>query len=355
VTYRVIQWATGYAGRMALRGLIERPEFELAGLWVHNKDKRGRDAGELAGLGPVGLAATSDAEALIALDADCVSYMASGEVRPRECLDDYCRILASGKNVVTTSVPGLIFAPAFHPTHRARLEEACRQGGTSLFCSGIEPGFAGDLLPITLSTLSERIESIRTQEIVSYADTPNPEVMFQVFGFGQAPGTRPPIAHPGVMQSAWGPAIRMVASALNVELDEIRETFHSALTQQRIEVAAGSIEPGTIAAIRFEVIGVVAGREAIVIEHVNRMHPDAAPDWPRASSAEAYRVMIRGFPDMTLELELGSGSGDFSDHGMMATAMRAVNAIPYVCQAPPGLVSALDLPLTTPKAALASG
>jgi hypothetical protein len=350
--YRVIQWATGYAGRMALRGLIEREEFELVGVWVHGANKRGQDAGELAGMDAVGVVATSDVDEILALDADCVSYMAAGEVRPRECIDDYCRILRAGKNVVTTSVPGLIFAPAFHPPSRKRLEAACSAAGTSLFCSGIEPGFAGDLLPITLATLSQRIDSVRTQEIFSYANTPNPEVMFKVFGFGQPPDLRPPIAQPGVMTAAWGPPLHMVAAALGVELDGVRETFETAVTQRRLDVAAGSIEAGTVAAVRFEVIGVIEGRDVIVIEHVNRMHAEVAPEWPNADGEGVYRVIIHGLPTMTVELELGTRVGDYSDHGMVATAMRAINAIPHVVQAPPGLISALDLPITAPRGAL---
>src|SRR5215831_3361183 len=131
--YRVIQWSTGNVGKLALRGIINHPELELVGLWVHGADKVGRDAGELCGIAPVGVKATNDTDALLALDADCVSYTATGDLRPAEAVDDMCRILASGKNVVATSVVPLVYPPAADPSIVARLEAACRAGGTSCF------------------------------------------------------------------------------------------------------------------------------------------------------------------------------------------------------------------------------
>src|SRR5437870_13898592 len=135
--YRVIQWSTGNVGRLALRAIIRHPDLELVGLWVHGREKVGRDAGELCGVAPVGVKATNAAETLLALDADCVSYTATGDLRPAEAVDDMCRILAAGKNVVATSVVPLVYPPAADPTTVARLEEACRRGGTSCFTSGI--------------------------------------------------------------------------------------------------------------------------------------------------------------------------------------------------------------------------
>jgi hypothetical protein len=350
--WRVVQWATGTAGSIALRALIRRPEFELVGVLVHSAAKEGCDAAELAGIdGKSGIFATRDAKALLALEPDCVSYMAHGETRARQCIDDYCQILDSGANVVTTSVPGLIYGPGFDAKSRERLERACHGGGSSLFCSGIEPGFAGDLLPLTLASMSESIESIRTQELFSYADYPVPTTLFDVFGFGKPLDHKPPLAHPGVIRSAWGPPIQMLAAGLGVELEAIRETFEVAPAPRALDVAAGRIEAGTIGALRFETIGVVGGRDALVIEHVNRMHADVAPHWPSAARDGVYRVIIEGKPTLSCELAVGNPE-DFSLQGMIATAMRAVNAIPYVCEAAPGLVSALELPLTAPQTAL---
>jgi hypothetical protein len=350
-TWRVVQWATGGAGRLALRAIAARPDLELAGVWVHSAAKAGRDAGELAGISPLGIAAGSDADALLALSPDCVCYMATGESRPRECIDDFCRMLGLGINVVTTSVPGLVHPRGFDPRQVDRLEQACRKGGATLYATGLEPGFAGDQLVLTLTTLSRRIRSLRTQEIFSYAGYPVAFTLFEVFGFGKPPGHR---VIPGIQTSSWGPPVRMVADHLGVALDGIRETYEKRITERRLEVAAGVIEAGTVGAVRFETIGVVDGRDAIAIEHVNRMAPDVAPDWPAASRDGTYRILVEGDPDVRCELHLGTPD-DFTAQGMSATAMRAVNAIPFVCEAPPGIATSADLPLTLPRHALAAG
>jgi hypothetical protein len=296
MAYRVIQWATGGVGELALHAILQRNDLELVGLLVHGEGKEGQDAGALLGRNPVGVTATRDVDAILALDADCVCYTAHGETRVKACLKELCRILASGKNVVTTSIPGTIYGPGMEPEIAARLESACKAGGTSLFGSGIEPGFAGDLLPLTLMTMSEKVRSVRSQEIFSYADYPVAATVFEVFGFGKPPTHRPLMTLPGVQRAAWGPAVSMVAAGLGVELDEIRETFESVVTERRLEVAAGVIEPGTVAAVRFETIGVVRGTPAIVIEHVNRMSADIAPHWPTATHDGTYRVTIDGRP-----------------------------------------------------------
>ena len=347
---RVVQWSTGGVGAIALRAIASRPDLELAGVWVHAPEKVGRDAGELAGIAPLGLRATSDADALIAGRPDCVCYTASGESRPDACVDDFCRLLGAGIHVVTTSIPGLVHPAGFDAKHVDRLESACREGGTALYASGLEPGFAGDQLVLTLATLANRIDSVRTQEIFSYADYPVAFTMFEVFGFGKPPEHRAIMEIPGIQTSSWGPPVRMVADRLGARLDAIRETYEKRVSERRLEVAAGVIEAGTVGAVRFETIGVVDGRDAIVIEHVNRMADDVAPDWPRASRDGTYRIVFEGDPGLSCELQLG-GPGDFSAHGMIATAMRVVNAIPYVCAAAPGLVTSADLPTTLPRAA----
>lgn len=351
---RVVQWSTGGVGRIAIRALSRRPDLELAGVWVHSPEKAGRDAGELAGVGPLGVSTTSDGEALIALAPDCICYASAGESRPRECVDDLCRMLAAGINVVTTSVPGLVHPAAFDARQVERLEAACSEGGATLYASGLEPGFAGDQLVLTLATLSHGIRSVRTQEIFSYAGYPVPFTIFEVFGFGKSPEHRCIMELPGVQSSSWGPPVRMVADRLGVDLEAIQETYEKRVTERRLEVAAGVIEAGTVAAVRFETIGVVDGRDAIVIEHVNRMADDVAPDWPTAHRDGTYRILFEGDPCLTCELQVG-GPEDFTAEGMVATTMRIVNAIPFVCEAPPGIASSADLPLTLPRGAFALG
>ncbi len=345
-----MQWSSGACGKIAIGAIQRRPDLELIGLWVHDSAKVGRDVGELAGGEPIGLCATDDIDALLALAPDCVCYTAIGESRPDACVAALCRILASGSNVVSTSVPGLIYPPAFDPAIVTRLEAACRAGGATFYMTGIEPGFAADHLVAMLTTGSNRIDSIRTQELFSYSDYPVAFTMFEFMGFGKPMDHKCLLEQPGVQTSIWGPPIRMVADVLGVELEAIRETYHKRPTPRRLEVAAGRIEADTVGAVRFETIGVVNGRDAIVIEHVNRMARDLAPDWPNAERDGVYRIEIEGDPRLRCELEVGTEK-NFSDQGLVVTTMRAVNAIPYVCDAPPGVISAVDLPLTVPYAA----
>jgi 2,4-diaminopentanoate dehydrogenase len=345
---RVAVWSTGWVGSLAIRSVHRRPDMDLVGVWVHNPDKDGRDVGELVGLGPIGLAATTDADALIERRPDCVVYAASGPERDAAAVPDYVRLLEAGIDVVTVSSAGLVFPPGFHVATRERLAAAAAKGGATLYASGIEPGFAGDHLVLTLATQSDRIRSIRTQELFLYDEYPVAFMMNEVFGFGRPLEHTPLMSLGGAQLGTWGPPVRYVAHGLGVELDEIRETYDRRVTDRTLEVACGVIEAGTCGAIRMETIGVVDGRDAIVIEHVNRMAADLAPDWPSGTRDGTYRVVIDGEPLITCEMTVGTIETASAD-GMLATAMRVVNAIPHVVDAPPGLVSSLDLPLTLPR------
>jgi hypothetical protein len=349
---RVGQWATGGVGAIALAAMARRSDLELVGVVVSDPAKVGRDAGDLCGLGPLGLTATDDPEALLAAGPDAVCYAASGEARPGDAVDDLVRLLEAGVDVVSTSVPGLVHPPAYDAEATARLRVACETGGASLYVSGIEPGFAADHLVLVLATLTRRITSVRTQELFSYADYPVTFTMFDVFGFGRPPEDTCLMELPGVQASAWAPPVQMVADHLGAELDEIRETYAKLVTDRRLEVASGVIEAGTVGAVRFETIGVVDGRDAIVIEHVNRMAPDLAPDWPQPDVDGTYRIRFEGDPELSCDLRVGA-PGDASAAGMVATTMRMVNAIPFVAAAEPGIVTATDLPLTLPHEAFA--
>jgi hypothetical protein len=348
--HRVIQWGTGNVGRYALRAIIGHPELELAGVWVHSEKKAGSDAGELCGLAPVGVAATRDADALLESDADCVVYTATADLRPGEAIDDLCRILAAGKNVVSSSVVGLVHPKTLNPDWTQRLEAACAEGGSSLLTSGIDPGFANDTLPLVLSGLCEKWQEIRIQEIVNYATYDQPEVVLGTMGFGKPMEHIPLLLTPGALGFAWGGTIRLLAEGLGLELDEVRQLHERVPAPRDLETPMGTIAKGTMAALRFEVQGIVGGRPVLVVEHVTRMHDDLAPDWPRSDGG--YKVIITGVPSITVTLEMADEHGDHAVGGVVLTATRLVNAIPFVCGAQPGLLSALDLPLITGRGLL---
>src|ERR1700692_2073996 len=176
--YRVVVWATGGIGSIAIRAIQRRPDLELVGVWVHSREKVGKDVGELANGERIVLAATNDADALIALKPDCVVYAASGPERDALAIPDYVKLLSAGINVVTTSTTRLVNPHAYEPAEwRGQLTAATKEGRASLYASGIEPGFAADYLPLVLTTQSSQIEKIHSYEIGLYDDYRGPDIM----------------------------------------------------------------------------------------------------------------------------------------------------------------------------------
>jgi 2,4-diaminopentanoate dehydrogenase len=348
---RVVAWSTGGVGVAAIDAIRRRPDLELVGVWVHSPDKIGKDAGELAGCELTGVAATNDADALIALKPDCVVYAASGPERDAAAVRDYLRLLAAGINVVSTSSTSLVYPPAyFAPDWYNQLDAAAEAGGASFYGSGIFPGFASDQLALLLSTQSKNIRCITASEVALNDHYPVADVMMDGMGFGRPLDFEPMLKTPGFIEMAWKAPIYLMAEGLGVEVDQIRGTLDRELSARDIEVAFGIIPAGTCGAVRTRAAGVVNGREAIVIEHVIRMARDVAPEWPRSESDATYRVDIIGAPDIHCEMTLGEAEGHGAGRAAMtSTAMRVVNAIPYVVDAPAGLLSSLDIPMTLPR------
>jgi 4-hydroxy-tetrahydrodipicolinate reductase len=350
--YRVIQWSTGNVGRHALRLIAEHPDLELVGVWVSSEAKRGVDAGTLAGTEPLGVVATDDTDALLALDADCVCYTATADLRPTEAIADMARILESGKNVVSSSVVPLIYPEHVEPGMRGPLERACEAGRVSCFTSGIDPGWANDLLPLVLTGTCEYVTQLRVMEIVNYATYAQPTVLFDTMGFGAPLDHTPLLLVPGVLTFAWGGVLKVLAAGLGAELDEIREVHERLPATQKIDLGFGVVEEGTTAAMRFEIQGIVDGEAKIVVEHVTRLDDALAPHWPQPAGHSGYRIIVTGNPNYTVDVQMMGDDGDHNTAGLVGTAARIVNAIPAVCDAAPGLLSALDLPLVTGKGLL---
>lgn len=347
MTYRVVQWSTGNVGRHAIAGIDARPDLELAGVWVSSPAKVGEDAGRLAGLGrDLGVTATGDADALLALRPDCVVYTSMADVRLMEAIDDLCRILRAGVNVVSSSPVFLQFPDGVVPPEMSDpVREAAAEGGASIFVNGIDPGFANDVLPLAVTGISERIDQVRCMEILNYATYDQATVLFDIMGFGGSMDETPMLLQPGVLTTAWGSVVRQIAAGLGVELDGIAEWHARLPAPETFAVDAGTIEKGTAAALRFELRGMRGGEPVVVLEHVTRLRDDLAPDWPQPAGNGCYRVEVRGEPNYTVDLRLLGTDGDHNTAGLKATAMRLVNAVPAVVEAPPGLLTALDLPL----------
>ena len=346
---RVVQWSTGNVGRHALAGIAARPELELVGVFVSDAAKVGQDAGALAGLGTeLGIAATDDAAALMALKPDCIVHTAMADNRLVEAIEDLKRFLAAGINVVSSCPVFLQYPNGTVPAELIDpIRAAALAGGVSLFVNGVDPGFANDWLPLVLTSVSERIDEVRCMEVLDYSTYNSATVIFDVMGFGKPLDETPMLLMPGVLSLAWGSVVRQLAAGLDVELDEVTETVLRLPAPETFDIASGTIPQGTQAALRFEVRGMRDGRAVVVLEHVTRLRPDLGSDWPQPTGQGCYRVKVTGEPNYTLDLELLGTDGDHNTAGLKATAMRLVNAVEAVVAAPPGLLTALDLPLVT--------
>jgi hypothetical protein len=223
-------------------------------------------------------------------------------------------------------------------------------GHSSFYASGIFPGFGSDELALLLTTQSKSIRALTVTEIALNDHYPVAETMMDGMGFGRSLDFEPMLAQPGFIEIAWQAPIRLMAGALGVELQEIRGVFDRRLTDRDVDVAFGTIKAGTCGAVRTRAIGMAAGREAIIVEHIIRMAHHIAPDWPTSDCDATYRVDIDGDPDIHCAMTLGDSRGHGAGRAAMtATAMRVVNAIPYIVDAPVGLLSSLDLPMTLPR------
>ena len=358
MSIRVAAIGTGNVGVHALRALITNPDYELTGVWVSSDSKAGKDAGELAGLDiSTGIAASTDLDAVLATGPQCAVYTAMADNRLPDALEDYRRILAAGVNVVGSSAVFLQYPWRVLPDSMLKpIEDAAQEGNSSLFVNGIDPGFANDLIPLALAGTCQSIQQVRCMEIVDYATYDSATVMFDVMGFGKPLDEIPMLLQPGVLSLAWGSVVRQLAAGLGIELDEVTERQERIPAAEDFDIASGHIPKGSAAALRFEVLGMVDGEAAVVLEHVTRLREDLCPDWPQpAQPGGSYRVEITGEPSYAIDVCLGSPNGDHNHAGLVATAMRVVNAIPAVVDAPAGIRTTLDLPLITGRGLYSTG
>lgn len=346
---RTVVWGTGNVGRAAIRAVDAHPGLELAAVIVNNPDKVGRDAGDLADVGrTLGVAATADIEAVLADAPDAVVYGASGDIRPDDALADITRAIRAGAAVVTPSIYAL-YDPTNAPAElRDPVLAAIAEGGGSLFVSGIDPGWGNDVLPILASGLASTVEQIRCQEIFDYTTYDQPDSVRYLIGMGQPMDYEPPMVAATVPTMVWGGQIRLIARALGVELDEIRETLLRRPLEETISTTQmGEFEAGTQGALRFEVQGIVDGEPLIVVEHITRIHPSCATDWPMPPDGGdgAHKVIIEGRPRIEINVEATDEGGNRAAGGNATAVGRLVNAIGWLRQAGPGLYDALDVPL----------
>jgi 2,4-diaminopentanoate dehydrogenase len=345
---RVVVWGTGFVGRMVIPEIVRHPAFELVGVGVSAPDKVGRDAGEICGIGPIGVFATDDADALVALRPDALVHYGPTAAHASDNIELMGKFLRDGVDVCSTAMtpwvwPAMTLNP---PSWIDPIAEACQAGGASCFTTGIDPGFANDLFPMTLMGLCGEVRSVKALEILDYI---NYEGDYEEeMGIGKPPDFTPLLEHQDILVMSWGATVPMIAHAVGIELDRITTTWDKWVTPAPIKTAKGVVEAGQVAAIHFTINGILNGQTRIALEHVNRVGTYAAPDWPRGTQDDVYRVEIEGSPSITQEtaFRFTDGSGrDAAAAGCLATGLRALNAVPAVNDLPPGWVTALDLPL----------
>jgi hypothetical protein len=349
MSLKIIQWATGGVGKAAIENVVDHPDLELVGCWVHGEAKHGRDVGEIVGCDNLGVTATSNVDDLLALEADCVVY---SPLIPDE--DVVKAILRSGKNVVTPV--GWIYPDRNHPNTVA-IEEACQQGGATLHGSGIHPGGITERFPLMVAALSSSITHIRAEEFSDIRTYNAPDVVHQLMGFGKTPSeaTNGPMAQ--LMSSGFKASIRMIADAMELTIDpKIRCTQTVAVATKTIDSDVLSIGTGMVAARRFRWEALVRG-EPVITAAVNWLfgEENLDLDWTFGDSGERFELEITGKPGLTVTFKglqpVSVAAGLIRNPGVVATANHCVNAIPYVCAASPGIKTYLDLPLITGRAA----
>ena len=333
--YRVVQWATGNIGTYALRSVIEHPDLTLAGVYVHTSAKAGKDAGELCGLPPTGVVATHDIDEILALGADCVLYM------PATCdIDEVCRLLASGANVVTTRGE-FHRGDSIDPVVRKLLEAACDGGGTSIHSTGSSPGFITEAIPLVLTSIQRRFDGLAISEYADLSQRNSPDLLFNVMGFGK------PVAEFDTRRFSYGrisfgPSLQLLADALGMPLDSVEASGDVATARHQVRIATGTLEAGTVAAQRMMVSGIREGRP--VLRFCATWYCTADLDLSWDVRATGWHVLVEGDAPLDIDIRFPVPLDRMGAVFPAYTANRAVNAVPFVCAAAPGIRSTVDLP-----------
>ncbi|HEY1635503.1 MAG TPA: hypothetical protein VGF64_12150 [Acidimicrobiales bacterium] len=336
---RVVQWATGNIGARSLRAVIEHPHLELVGLYVYSDAKVGRDAGAMCQLGPTGVIATRDVEEIVTLKPDCVLYMAD-----RADIDVVCRLLESGANVVSTRSE--FHHPAgLAPAVRQRIDAACQRGGATLHSTGSSPGFITEALPIVLTSLQRRVNRLTIDEFADLSSRNSPELLFDLMGFGKDPAEFDSrrFGHGAV---GFGPSLRALADAISLPLDDVESTGEIATARRTVEISAGTVGAGTVAAQRMIVSGIRNRETLLRFRATWYCATDLEPAWDLRETG--WHVLLQGDLPLEVDIRFPVSPEEWGATSPGVTAHRAVNAISNVCSAAPGLRTTAELPQIIP-------
>jgi len=337
--YRVVQWATGNIGTRALREVIRHPDLDLVGVLVYDVEKHGVDAGVLCGLDPVGVAATTDRDAIFLLGADCVLHM------PRLFeLDDVVTLLELGTNVVSTR--GELFAGAHRLGEgRERILAACAGGNASVYATGSSPGFITDALPLALLSMQRHVDSIEIEEFANLSKRDSPHMLFEQMGFAR-PIEGFDTSRASYLLAEFQPPLALLAEAAGRPADDWTGAGEVAAARHDTALAAGDLPAGTVGALRTTIVGRSGGSPVVRFTASWYCTPDVEPAWDLRPTG--WRVRVHGDAPFDVALPFPIPLEDLGSYTPAYTANRPVNAIPYVCAAPPGILTTTDLPVITP-------
>jgi 4-hydroxy-tetrahydrodipicolinate reductase len=334
-TYRVVQWATGNIGTKSLQGVIGHPQLTLVGLYVTSEAKEGRDAGELAGLEPTGVLATREVADILALKPDCVLYMQQGVD-----VDVICSLLESGINVVTTA--GMFHhPPSVDPEVRRQVEAACRRGGASIHSTGSSPGFISEAVTLVMTSLQRRLDRLHIGEFADVSSRNSPELLFDIMGFGKDPSEFD-AARWEFGAGSFGPSLRLLGDAIGMPIDSVTSSGGVAVANRTLEIAAGTLPRGTVAAQKMNVSGWHQGRELLGFSATWFCSSEVDADWDFRQGG--WRMVVEGDSPLDVEVRLDIPLERMAETTPGYTANRAVNAVPVVCDAPAGIRTTVDLP-----------
>jgi hypothetical protein len=343
MVYRVVHGGTGLTGREALRGIINDPELDLVGVLVTTPEKVGVDAGSLCGLSDTGVLATDDVDAIIAGKPDCFCYCATAVLREQQAIEDMARLLRAGINVVTISTIPMVYPPAAPTRWRDEIESACQEGNSSFYATGSEPGVASLNIPNALLAGAGQVDSYRMDEYALRLDEVYPiwDVLHESMGFGKPDGHVPARIASGKVRRYWETVVRYIAAILGYTLDDIELDWETLKAPTDLDTNVGELPAGTICAHRWQLAGKVGGKAVVSVQYFATVSSTPWPDsWPRpvaeAASAVVYR--LAGRPNMRMQLCFDPQDGENAlNSAIPLTAMAAVNAIPYLVAAPPGI------------------
>jgi hypothetical protein len=340
MSYRVVHCGTGNVGYAALRAILQHPQLELVGHFVSTPSKIGRDSGEIVGTAPAGVVATGEWDELLALDADCLTYFGNSIGREREAIADLVPFLERGTNAVTFSGFALAHPATAPPEVREPIEAACRAGNSSCYFTGIDPGWATTDLAVAALAVANRVDCVRVLELGWWGDYTAEFVCREYFGFGKEPGFKPLLVTGGFIEQMWAPTLHQLAAVLGVEIEDFTVVYESDGLDHDVETGFGTVPAGTASVVRFELQALSGGRPFAVVEHVDCVARDAGKQWkqPFGPADLSYRIEVEGDPSFTVEMNFDTRPG------RAISAMPAVNCVPAVCRAAPGLLGPLDVP-----------